>query len=236
MKNILITRPKNQAKEIAQFLDNQGFQTFIEPLFSLEKLAVNKVVAPIISQISAILITSANACEAVLDSDLPKNIKIFAVGKKTAQKLIENGFNNIVFPQENSAVSLKELIIETHKDKSGLILYFQGSNITLDFKSELEKFDFKVQNILSYRTFEMESFSADFLQFSKQNSFNYVLLFSQNNAKTFFKLVKKHNLLEYFATSRILCLSEKILADVKNIGFKNSTTFGEIPILKKFYD
>lgn len=233
MKNILITRPKEQGKEIADLLEWQGFATFIEPLFSVEKTLLKQKFS---KQISAIIITSANACENIINSDFPKNIKIFAVGKKTAQKLIEAGFENIVFPKTNSAIALKNLIAKTHKDKTGLILYFHGSIMSLDFAKALEKYDLKVQNICAYETHEMKNFSAEFLKFAKKNPCNQVLIFSQNSAKIFFNLAKKHNLLEYFSHSQILCLSDKILRSVKKFGFKKVKTFAEIPILKNFYD
>lgn len=232
MKNVLITRPKDRAQEVAHVFENNGFKVFIEPLFSVKKIDVAQIIP---TQISAAIISSANACDAIINSDSPKNIKIFAVGKKTAQNLRESGFSNIILAPENSANSLKDLIIKT-QDKSGLILNLQGSVISLDFKNELEKSNFKVQNILCYQTHEVENLSPQFLQFSQKNHFDQVLIFSQNSAKIFFKLATKHNLLEYFKSSQLLCLSDKILHDVKNFGFTNSTTFKESPILKNFYD
>lgn len=232
MKNVLITRPKDRAQEIAQVFEKKGFKAFIEPLFSVQKIDVSKIISP---QISALIIASGNACDAIIKSGLPKNIKIFAVGKKTAQSLLEYGFENIILAPENSAASLKDLILTT-QDKSELILNFHGSIISLDFKSELEQSDFKVQNIPCYKTHEVENLSPQFLQFSQNNHFDQVLIFSQNSAKIFFKLAAKHNMLEYFKSSQLLCLSDKILHDVKNFGFTNSTTFKESPILKNFYD
>jgi len=234
MNSILITRPKNQSQEIVKTLEDQGFSTFVEPLFSVEKIAIKKDL--IDEKISAIIVTSANACSALVDLSLPKDVKIFAVGKKTAQKLREIGFRNIAIPQENSAIALKDLIIQTHKNKLDPILYFHGSIISLDFEKELNSFGFKVRKIASYETQEVENFSAELLQFSCEKSFKNVLIFSQNSAKIFEKLTRKHNLLEYFKGSQLVCLSEKILSDVKNFGFQNSITFDQFPILKNFYD
>ncbi len=228
MKNILLTRPHEHSHELAELLEKAGFATFIEPLFVVKKNSVTKRNQ---NQISAVIITSANACDAVIDFGFSKDVKIFSVGKKTAQKLIAHGFTNIITAPENSAESLKNLIAKT-ADQSSEILYFQGSVVTLDFQSELKN----VTNILAYETFANENFSTEFLKISQQKTFDQVLLFSKNSAQIFFKLAARHNLLEYFATSQILCLSEKILDCVKKFGFTNSTTFAEFPILKKFYD
>lgn len=233
MKNILITRPKNQAQDLARTLTAQGFSTFIEPLFSVKKLPVS---SEKIDEISAVIITSANASFALIDSSLPKETKIFAVGKKTAEQLLENGFKNIIFSPQNSAKSLCELIQKTHEDKTRPILYFHGSIMSLDFARELKKFDFNVKNICVYKTEEMTNFSAEFLQFAQRNSCDEVLIFSKNSAQIFFKLAKKHNLLEYFNSSQILCLSSEILNLVKEFGFKKVKTFSENLTLKNFYD
>lgn len=232
MKNILLTRTHEHSHELAELLKKEGFSTFIEPLFSVKKITISQKNN---SQIPAVIITSANSCDAVIDFGFDKNVKIFSVGKKTTQKLITAGFTNIVTAPESSAESLKQLIIQT-TDKSSEILYFHGSIITLDFQSELAQFNLKVQKILAYETLAAENFSPEFLQISRQKTFDHVLLFSQNSAQIFFKLATRHNLLEYFAASQILCLSEKILTDVKNFGFTNSANFTEFPILKKIYD
>jgi uroporphyrinogen-III synthase len=143
--------------------------------------------------------------------------------QKTAKKLMINGFENIIFPPEKSAASLRDLIIKTHKDKSAPIFYFHGSNLTLDFKKELEKFGFKVEKILAYQIEEITEFSADFLAITKKISFDQVMIFSQNSGRIFFELVKKYNMLEYFKSSQILCLSDQIRLKMKNFGFSNCT-------------
>jgi uroporphyrinogen-III synthase len=232
MKKVLITRQKDQAKALTKALKDNGFEVFVEPLFSVKKSLVKKIS----KKISAVILTSANACDAVIKSGISRDVKIFAVGKKTVEKLSQDGFKNIVFSPKKTATSLFELIIKAHKNKSQPILYFQGEITSFDFKKELKKFGLEVQNILAYGTLEKQNFSKKLQQFSLENHFDHVLIFSQNSAKIFFKLAKKHNLLEYFKASQILCLSEKILSEVRKSGFKNSATFGQFPILKNFYE
>lgn len=234
MKSALITRQKNQSQEIVKLFENQGFEAFVEPLFFVEKIDVKTQV--IFEKFSAAIVTSINACSALNDFAFPKDKKIYAVGKKTAEELRKNGFKNIAISQENSAISLMKLIVETHEDKLNPILYFHGSIINLDFEKELKRFGFKVRKILSYRTCESENFSSELLEFSRQKIFDHVLIFSQNSAKIFEKLARKNNLLEYFKASQLVCLSEKIRLDVENFQFKNPITFDQFPILKNFYD
>lgn len=234
MKSVLITRQKNQSQKIAKLFEVQGFTVFIEPLFFVEKIDVKKQIFD--EEISAAIITSINACSALNDFSFPKNKKIFAVGKRTAEKLSENGFKNIAISPKNSAASLMDLIIKTHKNKTDSLLYFHGSIISLDYEKELKNFGFKVKKILSYKTYESENFSTELLEISRQKIFDHVLIFSQNSAKIFEKLARKNNLLEYFKASQLVCLSERIRLDAENFQFQNPITFDQFSILKNFYD
>ena len=110
MKNILVTRAKDRAEEMIKLIEKQDIKAFCEPLFLVKKISSGKKIT---REISAVIITSLNACDAVIDFGLPKNVKIFAVGKKSAKKLIEVGFENIEFAEKNSAESLLNLIIDS---------------------------------------------------------------------------------------------------------------------------
>jgi uroporphyrinogen-III synthase len=224
MKIILITRPKNQAQELVKFFEKQKIKTFVEPLFEVEELAIDKIAG----DFSAVIITSINACHALEKSGISKALKIFTIGKKTAQKLQEIGFTNIIYSPENSVNSLLDLI----KNYQGQILYLRGEKISLDLAKTFKN----ISEVIVYKTHENKDFSAELLEFCRTNSFAEILLFSQNSAEIFFKLAKKHNLLEYFQGSQIVCLSEKILNSVSKFGFKNVKTFSANPILKNFYE
>ncbi len=246
-KSVLITRPKDQAQEIVQYLENQGFEVFVEPTFLVQKISLEKLDAlRDLSQkkIQALILTSSNAADVALKAaeilGLSKEIKIFAVGKKTAQKFLAAGYENVICSAQNSAADLVKIILSDRKILSQknqeILLYFCGEFVTVDFKAELEKAGVTVEKILSYKIVEESNFSENFLAKIKKLQFDFVLLYSKNSAQHFCELSQKHNLLEYFRSPRILCLSEKILSVLRNFGFKNSATFDEIPILKKFYD
>lgn len=231
MSNVLLTRSHKNSRELIKALENEGFKVFSEPLFTVEEFNNSEVS----KNISVAIITSQNAGKALIDSELARDIKIFSVGKKTAEKLTAAGFSNIYVSLENSAESLKNLIIEKG-EKSSEIVYFHGSIITLDFAKELQESGFKVQKILAYKTKEIADFSPEILEKCSNEKFDRVLIFSKNSARIFFKLVVQHNMLEYFSDSQILCLSKKILDEAERLGFKKCATFSDFPILAKFYD
>ncbi len=221
MKNILVARDRNQAQEITKFLDNKGCNAFVEPLFAVEKLQVK------LPQADVVIITSANACAALIDSDLPKNVLVFAVGRKTASILKNSGFVNVKYPKTSSALALQDLISYYAIDKSKKIIYLHGPIISQDFFAE---------KILVYKIHEFANFSEELLEFVKKNKFDEIFLFSQNSAEIFFRLARKHNLLEYFKDSSIVAINKKILLKAEKLGFRKLATFLESSILQEFYE
>ena len=227
MKTILITRPKNQAQDLAQTLANHNIKTFIEPIFEVEEIKVEKLP----QNFSAIIITSINACFILRKFAIPKNTLIFTIGKKTEQKIREAGFDNIILSTKNSAQSLQDQVAQY----DGEILYLRGNKISFDFAQYFDK----ISQITVYQIKESDKFSDEFLKFCQENSpnpFDEILLFSQNSALIFFRLAKEHNLLEYFLDAKIVCLSSKIVETASSLGFSQVAIFDENPILKKFYE
>lgn len=222
--NILITRPKEQARNLSSFLLAQGFSTFIEPIFSVEKLPIPKIT----KAFSSVIISSINACEALESIGFDMHTKIFVVGKKTEKELQDFGFLNIVVSPENSARSLEELVLK----EEGEVLYLRGEMVSFDFAKKFKN----ITEIIVYKIHAKENFSAEFLEFAKTNSCDEVLIFSSNSAEIFFNLAIKHNLLEYFSDSQIFCFSEKIQKRIAELGFKKTAIFSENKFLKNFYE
>ncbi len=209
MKNILVTRLEENSIELSNRLRTEGYQVFFEPLFTIEKLPTKKIIEEISRPISAVIITSGNAISALENSKIGKETKIFTVGTKTAKILERIGFQNVVVSPKNSAESLFDFIA----NEPGQILYLRGSVISFDFAQKLKN----VREILTYKTHEVENFSANFAKIY----YDEVMIFSKNSCEIFHKLISRHNLLEYFSNSKILCLSPQILEKAKNLGFKN---------------
>jgi len=223
-KNVLITRPKEQAVELAAFLREQGFLPFIEPIFAVEKMAIPKIERAF----SSVIITSINACDALENIGFDPHTKIFTIGKKTEKELRAFGFLNVITSPKNSAESLEKMVAKEEGD----ILYLRGEKISFDFAARHPN----VTEITAYKIQPAENFSPELLNFAPKNIFDEVLLFSSNSAEIFFNLAIKHNLLEYFLASQIFCLSEKIQKRTKELGFEKVANFSEHKFLKKFYE
>ncbi len=233
-QKILIIRSKEQSLKLAKFLENQGFECFLEPIFDVEKLQVkidNK-------NVEAIILTSFNAVSGFFLAKIDQNVKIFTLSKKIKEELQKNGYKNIFLSKCENAKSLEKIINlqKENFDKNSRILYFCGNFMTKNFAKILEKQGFLAENILSYKISYHQEFSQDFLTFIKKNKFDFVLCYSKNAVKNFNKLIKFHNLVEYFKNCKIIGFSDKIVAEIKKNNFKKFGNFKEIDFLKKFHN
>ena len=163
------------------------------------------------------------------------------MGKKTAKKLSDLGFEYIIYPQIYSAKNLAKIVKKNLDDKSGLILYFRGEVISYDLKKSLIKSGFNCQEIISYRTIFVEKFSQSLIKNIENFGYDEIVIFSMNSLELFFLLAKKHNLLEYFAKSSLIVFSQQIVNRAEeltkqNFKFKKIEKFSDNIILKNFYE
>ncbi|NBX53225.1 MAG: uroporphyrinogen-III synthase [Proteobacteria bacterium] len=232
MKNILITRSKIRSIKLSNYLTKNGAKNFFQPLFSVKKIISENLLSS--KNNSPIIISSANAIHILKKYNFSKDITIFCVGKITAQKLKNLGFVNVIHPQINSGKELSKIIIAHLNPRE--IFYFRGEKISFDFVKFLEKKGFKVNSEIVYKTCEISKFSEEIINLVKLKYFDEVLIFSQNSLEIFYKNCINHNLIEYFNSSNIMCMSNKIAKNARKIGFTKVSTFKKFPLLKNFYD
>ncbi len=242
MKKILIMREAKRSTALSQYLQQQNFEIFIEPLFSVVKvLSENYSQLNRHQKINSIIITSQNAIEGLKNFSDDWDIKIYAVGKKTAQRLSEEGYKNILYPKKSGVKELIKLIKKDNEVKSQSMLYFRGEVISFDLKNYLQEFGYNVIEEIAYKTISKGSFSKKLIKNIDNFYFSSVLIFSQKSLEIFFLLAQKHNLLEYFAQSSLIVFSQNIVDKAhelarENLKFKKIEKFSDNIILKNFYE
>lgn len=219
-KVIVDTRLSADLSEAAQF-NSGGFELIHEPLFTVKKIKLDQSKVNL-DNLQAVIFTSANASDAIIDLRLKKELPIFAIGSVSANKLIAAGYNNLFYSPQKNASSLKELILKKLDPNSGKIIYFCGEVVTIDFKVELEDSGFEVDKILAYQLTAVKNFSNQFIGKLLNNQITEILLYSENSAEVFFTLFKKAIKAHFLQESdlrkiKISCFSDKILLKVKNL-------------------
>ncbi|HSF81344.1 MAG TPA: uroporphyrinogen-III synthase [Anaerolineales bacterium] len=116
MMRVLITRPRKDASEFALALADIGAETFFLPTIDICPVADSTSLDHAISHLRYydwLIITSANAADIVLDRKtalgidrFPENLRIAAVGPKTAARLVDGGVTPNFIPAEYISESI----------------------------------------------------------------------------------------------------------------------------------
>jgi len=215
MDKILLTRPKELSNQIAKTLSYKNIPSLIQPLFSISQI---KNLQPINQEPQAILITSCSAIFAFKKLEIKKDVLVLTVGKKTALKIKNLGYKNVLYAN-NSALSLLSLALDKLSKNDGLVIYLAGEKITLDLAKELQKRNFLAQKIVVYKTIECKKFSLKTIKEIENGNISQIWIYSKNSLEIFYKLAKKHNLLGCLNKIKILCFSQKIVDLAKKLGF-----------------
>lgn len=190
-KSILLTRAKSANSVLKDKLKPYVFDLFECSLIEHELLQFD---IEILNEYSDIVITSSFAANNLPNSN---GICAWVVGDNTKSILEAKGYK-IKFCAPN-AITLKK---ELQKHDYIKAIYLSGNNITLEMPSN-------VRRIIVYNTSYKESFSNFEIQRLSQGV-DYILLYSENCAKTLLQLLLENGLLKYLENSTIVAISSKV--------------------------
>ena len=178
------------------------------------------------NNIDGIIISSQHALYALNNRSLNKDIKIFTVGKNTAQKIFNLGYKNVFFPTKYGIEELLQVILSKNNSlKNQHLVYLHGSAITLDFSAILFAKNIKVTSFLAYKTSSSDFFSDSLQQFLNTDNFHKIFIFSSNTLLSFVCKMQNNRLENNLINSNIYCISSKVTNQAKNYGFKKVATF-----------
>ena len=117
MKTVLVTRPKHQAASFVKELEQYGLNSFVFPTIEIRPVSGWKV--PSLGGFDGVFFTSPNSVSFFMERLLRENpeelknlqkLKVWAVGKTTAQDLALHGVTTEPIPKIADAVTLMEEI------------------------------------------------------------------------------------------------------------------------------
>jgi uroporphyrinogen-III synthase len=231
---VLITRPTEDSKLLAEALKKVNIDSFIEPMFHVKHLLAD--LDSDLRLFDGIVFTSRYAVRS-----LPalKDQPCFVVGEATALEAKKNGFNKVLVANGN-VESLLSMIQSYYSKKTCELLYLRGEIITLDIAKFLSKKNITVEESIVYRTDEIKALSSEFIKRIMAADIKTAVFFSLNTAKIFIKRLKEQSLLS--SCNRITCfvMSKKIQDVLVNAGFCNIIVFDEdakqlITLLGEYY-
>jgi uroporphyrinogen-III synthase len=205
--SILITRPKKQAQYIAKAIKNSGGEYVVDSI--IEIIVNNKIPDLNLDIFSHFVITSANCIPYIAKLKLDKNKIFFTVGDKSAQEIAKLGFKNII-NAKNSAILLRNLMIKKLDKNHNKVLYFRGDVISYDLEEFFKNKGFNFSSITAYKTLESSNLQKNTIEKIKNGEIKKILIYSLRSAKIFYKLVKKHQILNITINIEISCISNKV--------------------------
>ena len=219
--HILLTRQLQDSKDLIQKFNSNGFKVSNLPLLEINKLDYNEIK---IYNHNAIIFTSSNAIRFLDLKNINKNILCFCVGPHTEKTARSNGFQNVI-AAGGSVRNLKELIQQNLSVKNNKILYVSGDIVSCPLDKELIFEGYNVERLINYTVKHIENLDSLFLKSLKKDMPNLVYVYSENSAKSFLKLIKKYDLVDYWMNTNLMCIGEKTSSVLNVVKWKKIFLF-----------
>jgi len=219
---LLVTRPKEDAASLVTLLKEKGHEAVLFPLLKIvaqpdgeKQLKDYKV-----SDIQALLVTSANGVRAFAQVDKRRSFYVLAVGSASAEAARAVGFKH-VDSAEGDVISLEKLVREKCKPEKGKLLHIAGSSVAGDLKGLLEKDGFDFDRAVLYRADKVTQFSDPLKAEIKAGKIDGVLLYSPRTAASFAELIEQDGLKNDIKNMLAYGLSEAVASKIKHLAFKD---------------
>jgi len=211
--HLLVTRPRPDAAELIDLLQQAGHRVSYFPLLDI-KFYSDVVLPEALPQ--AILITSANGARALArhrKMSAFADVLAITVGPASAKAASEAGFGNIAQTERGDVIGVIDYVRQHLSPENGLLLYASGTRTTGDLVGELNSDGFEVDRVVLYEARAATVLPEEICQVLKSDSsgkLDGVLLFSPRTAKIWLSLTKGCVLPDELAKLRHYCLSENV--------------------------
>src|SRR3990170_4070978 len=180
----LITRPRDDAAELADALRQRGVEVGIEPLLVVEPIA-GAVLD--LAGVQALLLTSANGARAFARLSDRRDLPVFPVGDATAATARGLGFATV----ESAGGDVRDLarLVKDRLDPAGGALFHAaGSAVAGDLSGLLAAAGFDLRRAAIYEAKPVTGLTAETRAALAGGAFDLVLFFSPRTAATFVRL------------------------------------------------
>ena len=219
--HILLTRPLEDSHELILRFQKLGHNISHMPLIKIEKKNYENLN---FSEYKGIIFTSSNSIKFLDTKLINKKIICFCVGSATEKKARSNGFLN-VYSADGNVRNLKELILQNYNTSNGKLLYVSGEIISTNLDEELTSEGYFVKRIVNYIAKPVEEINETFIDKLKVKMPEIVFIYSQNSAINFLNIIKKHQLVDLWMDTNLMCLGEKTSSVLNEIKWKKIFLF-----------
>lgn len=186
MPTALVTRPREDARQITAALIERGFQVQVEPFLDI----VLRHDQPLdLKGVQGFLATSANGVRALAVNGAPLTLPVWAVGDATARCARELGFQT-VSSAGGDVQTLAALVTEAAVPSDGALLHAAGSAVAGDLSGLLGQAGFQVRRQVLYEAHAASALSPTLLDALDHARIDLALFFSPRTAASFVTLAQ----------------------------------------------
>ena len=201
---VLVTRPPEDARETEAQLRSRGHDAVVAPL-----LTVRFHAGPAIdlTNVQAILATSANGMRAIARRTERRDLPVFAIGSATALSAKSAGFSDVK-SADGDAIDLAKAIPSWASPESGDLLHASGVEGEGRLAKALTASGFRVRTEFLYDVAAVSTLPTAIADELLANRIDAVMLFSSRSAQVFAKCVADAGLAARVANLLCLCISK----------------------------
>ena len=188
--HLIVTRPREEAEELARQLQSRGHRVLIEPMLTIQAKADANLD---LDAAAALLLTSANGARALARHTARRDLAILAVGDATAMAARQAGFTDVAAGQGDVA-ALAALARRRFGPRDGVLVHVAGSAVAGDLAGDLGADGYKVRRAVLYDAATAERLNAASRAALAAGQIDGVLFFSARSAATFVKLLLRDGL------------------------------------------
>ncbi len=203
---VLVTRPSEDAEPLASELQARGHIPVLCPMLRVRLLSSTP---PDLTDVQAVLFTSANGVRAFAETCDRRDLPVLAVGEATAETARGFGFRGVE-AAGGDVVALARLVRTRLAPYDGALFHAAGSVTAGDLKGMLEADGFTVRRVAMYEAAAVTALPADAKSAIEKGRIDTVLFFSPRTAKTFVTLVAGTNLATACKDMTAVCLSQAV--------------------------
>lgn len=208
---ILITRPEAEARQLADKLEQEGYDTVCTPMLTFRTLDFKQ---PDLSAYRGLIFTSAHGVRVLAEVTDLRSIAVFAVGRQTAAEAHGAGFEEVV-SADGAAADLVKMIEAAAEDQAGPWLHVRGRDAALSVKDELQAAGIPADEIIVYAADQADHFSPEALDALRGDKIDAVMFFSKRTAENFLRLVDENGLEPHLRRIKALSISPAVLECVQ---------------------
>ena len=206
---ILITRPKEQSKNLKSILNSKGYKTCLESLYKIKYLK-KKIYY---DKDNYYIFPSIHSVKSLIKSKQIKNFRdanILVIGYKVKQALIRAGCKKIKLTLNDSDTLIRK--IDTTKFKNQKFVYLCSNIINKDFLRQTDRYQIKLQKKIIYKTIPVSKLQKKIIKDLKLGNISGATFLSKLASDTFLSLSSRYNCLSSSKNINIYCISQRVAA------------------------